>query len=55
MWCRVNLVTTDVSEELVDFIFGLKKHLEYGDDVFLQNVASYKIHTPIYLRRRHSS
>jgi hypothetical protein len=56
MWCRVDLVWTDVSEERIAFIFRVEKSTseepawaggcsqpEDGGDMFLQNVGSHDI------------
>jgi hypothetical protein len=66
MWCRVDLVWADVSEERIASIFmAAPAHVdssladffypEDGGDTLLRNVGSHKIYTASHPRRSHSS
>jgi hypothetical protein len=67
MWRHVDLVWTNVSEELIASIFRVEKSAneepvwaggcrvtEDGGDMYLRNAGSHKIYTAPHPRRQHS-
>jgi hypothetical protein len=66
MWHRVDLVRTDILEELIASIFRAPTcshwflvhgflYPEDGSDIFLQNIGSHKIYVVPHPRRWYSS